>query len=136
MTFHSEKTIRKSRKPHRCEYCGGTIPKGSTCMKEAGVWEGSFYTIYGHQDCRDLWLEVFLIYGDPYDGMASDLGEVIGGDEPREIVQAEYDHYRGHYPHVICRLELRWQRGDIRQRDRYTALGYEIDPEDCPEVYG
>lgn len=136
MNFQTETTTRKTRKPHHCDYCGSTIPQGSACIKEAGVWEGSFYTCYGHQDCRALWLEVFSIYGDPYGGMAWDLGEVIGGDESREIVQAEYNHYRGHYPHVVCRLELRWQRGDITYRDRCAARGYEVDLEDCPEVYG
>ena len=85
MTFHAETIIRKTRKPHRCEYCQSTIPAGSACRKEAGVWEGDFYAGYGHLDCR---------------------------------------------------LELQWQRGDIKQRDRYMALGLEVDHEDCPEVYG
>lgn len=135
MTFHAETIIRKTRKPHRCEHCQSTIPAGSACWKEAGVWEGDFYAGYSHLDCIALWRDLFPVYGDPYDGMALDLGEVIGGDESREVVQDEYDQWRGHYPHVICRLELRWQRGDIKQRDRYMALGLEVDPEDCPEVY-
>ena len=136
MTFQAETIIRQTRTPHRCKYCLSTIPAGSTCQKEVGVWEGDFYAGYGHLDCRALWRDLFTIYSDPYDGMAWDLCEVIGGDESREIVQAEYDHYRGRYPHVICRLELRWQRRDIKKRDRYMALGCEVDIKDCPEVYG
>lgn len=136
MTFQSARTIKNPRKPHRCDYCGSKIPKRVSHYKEAGVWEGDFYTIRGHHDCRALWLDVFSIYGDPYDGMPLDLCEVIAGDEGREIVQAEYNLWRGHYPHAICRLELRWQRGDIAGRERYCAAGLEPDPEDYPEVFG
>ena len=83
MTFHAETIIRKTRKPHRCEHCQSTIPAGSACWKEAGVWEGDFYAGYSHLDCLALWRDLFSVFGDPYDGMASDLGEVIGGDEAR-----------------------------------------------------
>lgn len=136
MTFLTETIIRRGRKPHCCDHCAGTIPAGDPSKKIAGHWDGHFYTARAHLDCATLWSEVYPIYGDDREGMPLDLMEAMDGDEAREIKQATYDHYRGHYPHVICRLELRWQRGDIKTRDRYRDLGFEPDPEDCPEVYG
>lgn len=138
MTFRTETHVKAGRKAHRCDYCGGMIPAGSPSMKIAGHWQSDFYQARGHLDCFALWNEAYDIYGDPEDGMPFDLCDAIAGDERREIVQAEYDHWRGHYPHVICRLELRWQRGDIAGRDRYRALGITLDAadEDYPEVYG
>lgn len=133
--FYNRYIVKVGRKPHRCEYCGGTITVGQSSVKIAGVHEGDFFAARGHLDCAALWSEAYRIYGDD-EGMPFDLIEAMDPDEAREIKQHTYDHYRGRYPHVICRLELRWQRGDLAQRDRYLQLGIEPDPEDCPEVYG
>lgn len=133
----STRNIRRTRVPHRCDHCGTIIPPGSAAIKWADIWDGDFYHGYVHHDCRALWLEAFDTYCDPEERvMPHDLVEAIEPDETRAITQAAYDSYRGRYPHVICRLELRWQRGDIKARDRYRALGLEPDPEDYPEVYG
>ena len=136
MTFRTETIIKSGRTSHICDYCGGTIPAGSRSQKIAGRWDGDFYSARGHLDCNALWNEVYHIYADDYEGMQFDLMEAMDADEDREIKQATYDLYRGRYPHVICRLELRWQRGDISTADRYRSLGLEPEPEDCPEVYG
>lgn len=136
MTFRTTTHVKAGRKAHRCDYCGSMIPAGWPSIKTAQVWEGDFYQHRGHIDCEALWREAFDVYGDYSDGMDIDLCEAIEGDEDREIVQAAYDFYRGRYPHVICRLELRWQRGDIAGRDRYRAFGLEPTTEDYPEVYG
>lgn len=135
MSFQSEITVKSGRKAHHCDYCGGTIPKGAPSIKSAQIWEGDFYSHRGHVDCVALWKRAFHDHGDPWEGMGIDLAEAIGGDECREIKQECLDAYRGYFPHAICRLELRWQRGDIARRDRYRGLGLEPDPEDCPEVY-
>lgn len=134
--FNHTRTVKTPRKPHRCEHCGHMIPPGTSHLAEAGVWDGEFYEIRAHHDCRALWLEAFDTYGDYEDGMVHDLCEAIEADESRDLVQAAYDHYRGRYPHVICRLEYRWQKGDLAGRDRYLARGLTPDPEDYPEVYG
>lgn len=133
--FYTETTVT-ARKHHRCDHCRGWIAPGETYIREVGKWEGKRYAIKGHSDCRALWNEAFPTYGDPYDGMPHDLAEAIGGDESRETIEHEYNLWRGHYPHVICRLELRWQRGDVAARDRWRAAGLEPDPEDYPEIYG
>lgn len=136
MTFQNTHTIRNPRKSHRCAHCGSMIPAGLSHLMETGVWEGEFYTRRAHHDCAALWSEAFQIYGDWDDGMAEDLLECIEADESRELVQAALDSYRGRYPHVICRLELRWQLSDIRGRERYRSYGLQPDPEVYPEVYG
>lgn len=134
--FQNTHTVQRPRKSHRCAHCGSTIPAGVSHLVNSGIWEGQFYSDRLHHDCAALWTELFRTYGDWDDGMPMDLAEVIGQDETRDFVQQEMDAWRGQYPHVICRLELRWQRGDIKHRDRYLAKGLEPDPEDYPEVYG
>ena len=136
MTFQRTRAINNPRKPHRCAHCGSMIPAGVPHLMESGVWEGDFYAHRAHHDCEALWSEAFATYGDWDDGMPLDLLEAIEGEEGRDLVQAAYDSYRGRYPHVICRLELRWQRVDIMGADRLRALGVDPDPEDYPEVYG
>lgn len=136
MTFRTETIIKKNARPHRCDYCGSTIPAGAPSIKIAGHWDGSFYTARGHIDCVQMWNEAYETYSDDYEGMPFNLFEAIEPDESRAIVEAAYNHFRGRYPHVICRLELRWQRSDLADRDRYLKAGLEPDPEDYPEVYG
>jgi hypothetical protein len=136
MMFQRVRIVKKPLKAHRCEYCGSMIPPGVSHLQNSGVWDGQFYSVRGHHDCAALWAEAFGDYGDWQDGMPHDLCEAIEPDERRATVQAAYDRYRGKYPHVICRLELRWQRGDIAAHDRYRARGLEPDTEDHPEVYG
>ena len=135
MTFQTKTTIKAGRKSHHCDYCGSAIPVGSPSVKIAQIWDGDFNSNRGHVDCVDLWDMAFNDHGDCNDGMDIDLSEAIGGDECRAIKQECLDAYRGYFPHAICRIELRWQRGDIACRERYRALGFEPDAEDCPEIY-
>lgn len=136
INFQLTREVKNSRKPHRCEHCGHMIPSKTPHLYESGVWDGEFYTFRAHHDCRALWLEAFDTYGNWSDGMDYDLCEAIEPDESRELVQVAFDHYRGRYPHVICRLEYRWQKGDLAGRERYLSRGLEPDPEDYPELYG
>lgn len=48
-----EKEIKKSRKPHRCSWCGQEIPVGSTYREFANVYEGEFQCNVFHQECWD-----------------------------------------------------------------------------------
>ncbi|MBN8292861.1 hypothetical protein JI664_12875 [Rhodobacter sp. NTK016B] len=136
MSFQTYTAVKAGRKAHRCDYCGGTIPKGEPSRIESGIWDGDFYSHRGHLDCIEMWNLAFHDHGDPWDGMAIDLLEAIGDGASSDDLQHELDLYRGHFPHVVCRLELREQRGHIRWRDHCRGLGIEPDPEDCPEVYG
>lgn len=135
-TFRRETRVLRGRKSHRCSYCSGTIPAGDPSVVVAQRWDGSFFADRGHVDCVELWNEAYADHSDVYEGMPIDLAEALGGDEGREVLQSEYDAYRGLYPHVVCRLELRLQMEDSRYRDRCSSLGIVPDPEDCPEIYG
>ncbi len=46
MSFWESKAIKKTRKEHRCEYCGAKIPAGSSCRNEVGTYEGDFNHYY------------------------------------------------------------------------------------------
>lgn len=45
------KRITKTRKPHRCEYCGETIPKSSSAHSESGIFEGEAFRRYCCDRC-------------------------------------------------------------------------------------
>lgn len=129
MTFHSTTLVRSSRKPHRCEYCGCQIPAGSPVVRVAGKHDGDFYTASGHEDCKRLWDAAYPIYAEYGEGMAFNLYEAICGDECREIALGELNHWRGQFPHVICRIELGLQQCDQREIERQRAAGFEPDLE-------
>ena len=102
----SEATPRAA-KPHRCYDCGAMIPKGERHYVSACLNDGTAYSIRSHIDCRGAALEYSSHGYDPdyYDGIPP-LYEMIadGGN------QYDLDAMRGHWPHVVCRIELlRWR---------------------------
>lgn len=55
--FCDTRAIKKTRKPHKCDFCGRIIPKGSIrILNWKGLWDGEFQNSYacnwcnGHQD--------------------------------------------------------------------------------------
>jgi hypothetical protein len=46
MSFWNSKTIKKTRKQHKCEFCGRIILIGSSCSSESGTYEGNFQHYY------------------------------------------------------------------------------------------
>ena len=136
MTFQSTAEIKATRKPHRCDYCGLTIPKGATAVKQAGKWYGDFYSAYGHTDCVQMWDYAYQIYADHYEGMAHDLLEAIGEGESTAFVLSELNRWRGEYPHVVTRLEYRLQKSDIAHADWMRSRGIEPSTEDCTPIFG
>lgn len=122
MTFRTDTIIRNPRKGHVCDYCGGWIPKGQPHVSIAGKWDGEFYTARGHHDCIAMWDECYPIYADHGEGMAFSLQEAI--EDSRDLLS-----WRGQYPHVICRIELGWQKSDLRWAHRLlTETTYRPDP--------
>jgi len=136
VTFRAETRVARARKPHRCDYCGMTIPKGAAAVKEAGVWDGDFYSAIGHEDCVAFWNEAYTTYADRDGMMAWDLLEAIGGEESDDFFLAEIAPWRGRFPHVVTRLEWRIQKSEIRYADRCRAHGFEPSPEDYEPVFG
>ena len=58
MEFYSSKDIKKTRKAHKCEHCFLSIPKGSTCLYEAGKWEGDFFSHHTHNECANEYKDI------------------------------------------------------------------------------
>jgi len=107
---------RRTRKPHRCFDCREIIPAGTEVAFFTGAFDGAAYTLYMHQDCqkaawhwRDLAAKAWpnCYFDDGYPPLLEDLHDC--GE-----FEAGCNALRGHFPHVVARLELRDQRAEIR----------------------
>ena len=47
----------KTRKDHVCQGCGKTMPKGSECYSTSIAGDGTAYTLYECEECRDYYIE-------------------------------------------------------------------------------
>lgn len=52
MTQLTLKTV-KTRKAHRCTWCGEQINVGASAQYRTGVWDGDFFSEYYHPECYD-----------------------------------------------------------------------------------
>ena len=52
--FWLSKIVKKSRKKHRCEYCGAVIEPGSSYSRESGKYEGEIQDYALCLRCRTL----------------------------------------------------------------------------------
>ena len=46
--------IKKTRKPHRCEWCYQPIEVGAQAYHYTGVFDGEFQNWYMHPECEDV----------------------------------------------------------------------------------
>ncbi len=69
-TFHNERRV-KTRKPHRCEWCGKPIEVGETATYSCGKFDGYFYDRYAHPGCEKLIYRLGMIECD-YEGIDPD----------------------------------------------------------------
>ena len=84
--FLSRKTIKKTRKDHKCEFCYRIIPKGSTnILYWSGKFEGEFQSSYGCNWCEKH--EDRLVD----DGYISDFWDCIREDIFEELFM-EYEY--------------------------------------------
>jgi hypothetical protein len=85
----------KTRKDHRCAYCGRTIPKGNKVFNWHGMFEGEFQNSYACHWCDEHQDELV-----DDDGCISDFWECIDSilDYPHEKYE-EYDYsdFNGDY---------------------------------------
>ena len=78
--FYERKLVRTGRE-HRCEYCGGRIPKGTKATAEWGCFDGQMFRRYACPECGP-YLEGFWEYvdGESWD-IAGDFAEFKAFEE-------------------------------------------------------
>ena len=88
-----------ARKPHRCEECGRTIPKGARYLRQSNADGSQAWTFKAHEDCVALGIAYRTKHRlwDEYDWLP--MWELADGDHL-------LDQWRGRYPHAVCRLEF------------------------------
>jgi hypothetical protein len=104
---------RKARKDHQCYDCYRPIRRGD--LHSFGTYKyDDVYTIRHHIDCMEA-SEFYrkshdFSYYDFCDGIPP-LADMISDAGEREL---DYNLLRGHYPHVVCRMEYSKQVSDIK----------------------
>ena len=100
---------RTARKEHLCFDCGRPIVPGAKYLFQVNTYEGCT-TIKQHPDCADASehyrIAAGLLMSDFWDGIPP-LTEMIsdGGEFDLDCALL-----RGHFPHVVCRLEFSRQK--------------------------
>lgn len=88
--------VGPARKPHRCEECGRTIPKGEVYLRQANTDGSQVWTYKAHVDCAEMSLQFRrdnrLWYDEWYP-----LYELF--DDVRQV-----NAWRGLFPHAACRI--------------------------------
>jgi hypothetical protein len=99
-----------ARKHHRCYHCGGWIAPGVK-HEAATLKYDDVYTLRSHIDCQKAADEyVSHGYAPDYDDGVPPLYEMIENGDG----QYDLDAMRGHWPHVVCRIELGRQQLELR----------------------
>jgi hypothetical protein len=99
-----------ARKHHQCYHCYKSIAPGQRYRRAFLVYDGA-YSLCFHEDCELLWAQYMSDAGLSYwsdfpDGSPPLLDEFRNSGSMSELCNS----YRGHFPHVICRLEFHNQR--------------------------
>ena len=109
---------RKARKAHQCYDCYRPIREGESHYYQ--TVKGDYIdTIRMHHDCRKA-SDFYIKFHDlkyyhfdtdgypPLADMISDFGEYM----------IDHNVLRGHFPHVVCRLEWHEQMADLKMEKR------------------
>lgn len=67
MSFHKDREIKKTRKPHKCFFCGGRIETGSPAVYFSGVYDGEFYDGHFDKTCDEIYKYLNKFYRDGLD---------------------------------------------------------------------
>jgi hypothetical protein len=109
MTITLASGERTAAKPHQCFHCYRDIVPGQVYRFQTNKYD-YVYTLSFHEDCDDLANKCRRLSGNDYD----EEGSPPLRDEWCESGEyaAECERWRGHYPHVIARMELTDQLRD------------------------
>jgi len=58
--MNSERHIKATRKEHQCLGCLRDIPRGSSCLYVAQVYQGEFNAFRLCKLCEDVWKDIHL----------------------------------------------------------------------------
>jgi hypothetical protein len=88
--FCTTKHVKKTRKPHRCEFCGRIIPAGTlNILNWAGLYDGDFQNSYACHWCEEHQSQLV----DDWDNEILDFWDCLKGD----IFWKELEPYRPVY---------------------------------------
>jgi hypothetical protein len=73
MSFWNSKIVKKTKKKHKCQYCGRIIQIGESCSNEVGTYEGDFNNYYVCNRCCNAIDELHI----EFDGELGDFYECI-----------------------------------------------------------
>tara|TARA_R110002126_G_scaffold16615_1_gene66274 strand:+ start:2809 stop:3174 length:366 start_codon:yes stop_codon:yes gene_type:complete len=111
-----DRGTRKARKPHQCYDCYRMIAPGE--VYEFGTFKyDDVYTLKHHPDCMAAsahYIKFHGTYYDHYEGIQPLADMISDGGE----FKLDHAMLRGHFPHVVCRLELSDQLSEIRREKR------------------
>lgn len=113
----------KGRKAHQCFDCYRMIPRGVEHDFATFKYD-DIYTLRWHDDCKkaaDFYLKFHDLRFNDFDDGFPPLADMISDMGERDT---DYATLRGHFPHVVCRLELNDQLSDIRAAKRWRADGW------------
>ena len=79
MGFHNSKPIKKTRKPHVCEFRLETIGKGESVVYRSGRGEYGFYSYYLCGRCEKWFRELMRRHGDECFDTGELYEHVLGG---------------------------------------------------------
>ena len=121
--FCEVKHIKKTRKSHKCEFCGRTIPAGSPNIYNwAGLYEGDFQNSYACNWCEDHKSRLV----DTWDNEILDFWDCLKED----IFWEELEPYRDKYGSITV-----YGKAD---GDYFVFYSYDTDKEvwrvKCPVI--
>ncbi len=104
MTLVLSQGARTARKHHQCFECYRSISPGTQFGFQTNIYDGRVYTLSWHLDCEELGAEWRANAMHDYDdeGFPPLRDEWCDSGEYPSLC----DIYRGHFPHVIARMEL------------------------------
>ena len=108
----------EARKPHRCYCCGRGIVRG-TVHRKAVLKLDDVYTLRTHNDCEaasDFIIKFHGLRWYDFDDGIPPLYEIIADE-----FEADCSTLRGHFPHVVARLELNRDLANIRWEKKQAA---------------
>lgn len=91
MSFYSEVIVGETKKSHKCEWCGQSIPENSRTIKTSGIWEGEFFSGHMHLECAAAMHAADWVRDDGYDPRAQPRGRNDDDfDAPPAFTEEDY----------------------------------------------